>query len=105
MRSLPLSNADGGVILYGVRDDGTVVGVMDVGEKERVIHAAVASLANPGRYDLHELQVEGKAVIVRSVHRRVEGFAQTPGGVVKIRRGASNPALTSSRASVAVPST
>lgn len=87
------SNADGGVVLYGVRDDGTIVGVTDVGEKERHIHEAIASVANPGRYDIHEVQVDGKSVIALSVHRRREGFAQTPGGVVKIRRGASNPAL------------
>ncbi len=91
--AVAFSNADGGVVLYGVRDDGTVVGVTDVGEKERLIHEALASAVNPGRYDIHEVQVDGRSVIALSVHRRREGFAQTPGGVVRIRRGASNPAL------------
>ena len=87
------SNADGGVVLYGVRDDGTICGVADVGEKQRLIHQAVAAVANPGRYDIHQVQVDDKTILALSVHRRREGFAQTPGGVVRIRRGASNPAL------------
>ena len=49
--------------------------------------------ANPGRYDVHELLVGEATVLVVSIARRHEGFAQTSGGAVLTRRGASNTAL------------
>jgi ATP-dependent DNA helicase RecG len=87
------SNKDGGVVLIGVRNDGTVSGVVDTGEAERQLQQAAGSVNYPGRYTVHHLAVGDKNVLVLSVARRREGFAQTPSGIVKIRSGASNTAL------------
>jgi ATP-dependent DNA helicase RecG len=46
-----------------------------------------------GRYAIQELDVDGKPVCVVSVARRREGFAQTSGGVVRVRRGTHDDPL------------
>lgn len=87
------SNADGGIVLFGVDDGGRPVG-LDVGqETEAEIHAAVHKVISPGRYSLHTVLVEDRRILVLSVARRVEGFAQLASGSVLVRRGASNLTL------------
>lgn len=93
------SNTDGGVIVIGVAPDGKVVGVSQPGEKIKDVHNAVRDVRNPGRYNVEEIQVDGKAILVLSIERRHEGFAQTPAGVVLVRRGASNAPLLGSELS------
>lgn len=87
------SNTDGGVLLLGVADDGSVVGkpltpglVDDITQAIRVIH-------NPGRYWLHEVLVEDRPVTAVAVSAREQGFAQTPEGLVLVRRGADSAPL------------
>lgn len=87
------SNTEGGVLVAGVSPDGRIVGVTNPGEKARHVHQAFRDVQNPGRYEVLELQVDDKTVLVITVDRRREGFAQTPGGVVLVRRGASNTPL------------
>lgn len=87
------SNADGGVILLGVSDDGQVHGLSVEGEAIARLHRTVASVRNPGRYETHELRVGDKGVLVLSVGRRREGFAQLPDGRILVRRGAMNTPL------------
>lgn len=91
--AVAFSNADGGVLVAGVSPDGRVVGIANPGEKAKDIHQAFRDVQNPGRYEVRELQVEDKTVLVVAVDRRHQGFAQTPAGVVLVRRGASNTAL------------
>jgi len=86
------SNSDGGVLLLGVKGDGEPVGLTIGPETERKVHGAVRTLYSPARYDIAELDVEGRAVIVLSVARRHSGVAQTSDGRVLIRLGASNVA-------------
>ena len=87
------SNADGGVILLGVHDDGRVKGLAPNGQRGARLHQIVANLHDPGRYDVRELDVDGRAVVVLSVHRREEGVALTSDGRVLARMGASNRPL------------
>ena len=87
------SNTKGGVILVGVRDDGSVKGVPRNGNREAALHQLVSGLHNPGRYRIHRFDVGQRIVVVLAVGRRHEGFAQTPDGRVLVRRGASNVAL------------
>jgi ATP-dependent DNA helicase RecG len=87
------SNSEGGVCLFGVAPDGRVVGLHQPGEKTRQIHQALRDVSNPGRYQVHELVVDAATVLVLAVARRHEGFAQTSGGAVLARRGASNVPL------------
>lgn len=90
------SNADGGVLFFGVRNDGVPTG-LDIGqETEAKIHAAVSDVLSPGRYSVLPLVVGDRKVLVLSVARRVEGFAQLPNGAVLARRGARNQALLGS---------
>jgi len=87
------SNAAGGVMLIGVEDDGTVSGrKLDAGTTD-AIHEAIHSIRDPGRYSVHEVSVGGRPVVVVSVDRRHEGFSQTSGGAIKVRRGTRDEAL------------
>jgi ATP-dependent DNA helicase RecG len=87
------SNADGGVILVGVEDDGTISGRrLDAGTAD-AIHQAIHHIRDPGRYAIHELSVAGKKTVVISVDRRHEGFAQTSAAVVKVRKGTRDEPL------------
>ncbi|HMJ72545.1 MAG TPA: ATP-binding protein [Solirubrobacterales bacterium] len=87
------SNADGGVILVGVEDDGTIVGKkLDAGTED-AIHEAIRNVRDPGRYSLHELSVGGRPIVAVSVDRRHEGFSQTSGAVVKVRKGTRDESL------------
>lgn len=86
------SNADGGVILIGVADDGEVVGrALDAGSAD-AIYETMREIREPGRYSLHEVSVAGRPIIALSVARRQEGFAQTSKGVVKLRKGSRDDA-------------
>lgn len=87
------SNGDGGVVLLGVDNSGLAVGINTDGEQQAKVHRAVTQVHNPGRYELHELVVGDRGVLVVAVHRRREGLAQLRDGRVLIRRGAMNIAL------------
>ncbi|MGO9028928.1 MAG: ATP-binding protein [Acidimicrobiales bacterium] len=91
--AVAFSNADGGVLLVGVNPAGAVTGLSQPGEKSRNLHEALKSISNCGRYEIREISVGSKSVLAVSIERRHEGFAQTSEGVVRVRRGASNPAL------------
>jgi ATP-dependent DNA helicase RecG len=91
--AVAFSNADGGVILIGVHDDGTIAArALDAGTQDD-IHRAMQAARDVGRYGLSELDVDGKPVSVVGVARRREGFAQTSAGVVRIRRGSRDDPL------------
>lgn len=87
------SNSDGGVILLGVTDSGTVKGLTLGGEREAKLHGLLGGLHDPGRYEIHNLTVASKNVVVIGVERRSEGFSQSHDGRLLVRRGASNRAL------------
>ncbi|MGE5282528.1 MAG: ATP-binding protein [Chloroflexota bacterium] len=87
------SNSDGGVVLIGVDDSGNVLGKQLTQGMEESLHKAIASIRNPGRYVLQQLIVDDVPIIVVSVERRVQGFAQTSRGRVLVRRGAMNVPL------------
>ena len=87
------SNTDGGVILVGVDNHGKIKGAPWSGERERKLHDWIGNINDPGRYDIHNLTVAGRPVVIISVSRRIEGFAQTSDGRLLVRRGASNRAL------------
>jgi ATP-dependent DNA helicase RecG len=91
--AVAFSNARGGVILVGVRDDGEVAGrVLDAGTEDD-IHQALQAARDIGRYGVSQVDVEGRGVCVISIARRREGFAQTSKGVVKVRRGTRDDPL------------
>lgn len=87
------SNTDGGVVLLGVGPDGNVHGLPLTGEFEARVHRAVAGVINPGRYNIYEVQVGERRIVVLAVERRREGFAQMHDGRALVRRGAMNAAL------------
>jgi ATP-dependent DNA helicase RecG len=91
--AVAFSNAEGGVVLIGVRDDGEVTGrLLDSGTHDD-IHRALQSARDVGRYSIAQVDVEGRPVCVISIARRREGFSQTSGGVVKVRRGTRDDPL------------
>lgn len=87
------SNSDGGVIVVGVSDGGEVIGCQLTPATEDTIHQHVATIRNPGRYALHPLVVDDRALTVVSVASRVAGAAQTSDGRVLVRRGSANVPL------------
>ena len=87
------SNANGGVILIGVDDGGTIVGRELSPNLLDEIHRSIGEARDPGRYSVHALDVDGKPVVVVAVARRVEGFSQTSSGRVLVRRGTMKVAL------------
>jgi ATP-dependent DNA helicase RecG len=86
------SNSDGGVILIGVEDRGEIIGRAG-GGATATVHEAAQAVHDPGRYWIHELQVDGKVITIVSVERRSQGFAQTADGRVLVRRGARSTPL------------
>ena len=91
--AVAFSNADGGVILIGVRDDGSIAArALDAGTQDD-IHRAMQAARDVGRYALNQIDVDGKPVCVVGVARRREGFAQTSGGVVRVRHGTRDDPL------------
>lgn len=91
--AVAFSNAEGGVILVGVRDDGEIAGrVLDAGTEDD-IHQALQAARDIGRYEISQVDVDGRPVVVVAIARRREGFAQTSKGVVKVRRGTRDDPL------------
>jgi ATP-dependent DNA helicase RecG len=87
------SNDQGGVILIGVDDQGGVIGQRLNPGSETTIHEAIGEVRDPGAYTISPLSVGEVPVVVVSVRRRREGFAQLSDGRVLTRRGARNVPL------------
>jgi ATP-dependent DNA helicase RecG len=91
--AVAFSNADGGVIVIGVGDDGEVVGRETTPGLIDDIHRILREVHNPGSYEIHPLDVEGTTVTVLAIARRVQGVAQTSDGRVLVARGTRKDAL------------
>jgi ATP-dependent DNA helicase RecG len=87
------SNADGGIVLIGVADDGEIIGRQLDGGTADAVHQIMRDVHDPGRYSLHEVSVDGRPITVLSVARREEGFAQVSSGVVRVRKGTRDEPL------------
>lgn len=84
------SNADGGVILVGVADDGSLVGKRFDDGVEKTLWEIVSELESPGRVDICGLTVGDVDLTAVSVDRGRQGVAQTSDGRPLIRRGKQN---------------
>jgi ATP-dependent DNA helicase RecG len=87
------SNTSGGVILLGVAPDGGARGLTVDGELTARVHRAIGRARDPGRYEIFDLVVGDRSLLVIAVARRREGFSQTTDGRILVRRGAMNTAL------------
>jgi ATP-dependent DNA helicase RecG len=87
------SNSRGGVVLFGVADDGLLVGMPLTQRVTDRLHQAIGGVRNPGRYSVRALTVGEVEITVLAVERRVEGFAQTSSGRILVRVGPRNVAL------------
>jgi ATP-dependent DNA helicase RecG len=87
------SNADGGIILIGVSDQADIVGRTLDGGTSDAIHQVMRDVHNPGRYTIHSVLVDGREIVVISVARRQESFAQMSSGVVRLRKGTRDEPL------------
>ena len=91
--AVAFSNADGGVILLGVSDDGTARGI-DLGATgETRLHQALGQIRDLGTYRIQRFTVAARTVVAIDIEQRWGGFAQLVSGPVKERRGASNHTL------------
>ena len=91
--AMAFSNADGGVILVGVTDDGFVKGADLSVASETQLRQALGQVRDLGRYRIYRVMVDGRVVVAVSVGARRDSFAQLSNGQVKQRRGASNHTL------------
>ncbi len=91
--AVAFSNGDGGVVLIGVQDDGAIVGRELTQGVADDIHRVFREVREPGRYDINSVDVDGRTVVVLSIARRVDGFAQTSDGRVLVPRGTRKEAL------------
>lgn len=91
--AVAFSNTQGGVVLIGVADDGSVNGRSADSGTQDDIHRAMNEARDVGRYSIAQVDVEGRAVTVLAIERRHEGFAQTSQGVARVRRGSRDDAL------------
>jgi predicted HTH transcriptional regulator len=65
------SNADGGIVLIGVGDDGEIRGrTLDAGTTDD-IHRALQEARDVGRYSLHQIDVDGRPIGVLSPRHEV----------------------------------
>lgn len=87
------SNADGGVILIGVDDDGQISGREFTQGVQDDLHQLLNTVREPGRYAFHRLVVDGVSIVIVSVARRRDGFCQTSEGRVLVRQGTRDQAL------------
>ena len=91
--AMAFSNADGGVILVGVTDQGVVKGANLSIASETALRQALGQVRDLGPYRIFRVVVDGRVVVAISVGSRRDSFAQLPNGQVKQRRGASNHTL------------
>jgi ATP-dependent DNA helicase RecG len=91
--AVAFSNADGGVLLLGVENDGTVVGKTLSSEVELQIHRAMGRAYGLGKYEIRSVLVGDLPVTVVSVSKAREGVAQTHDGRPLVRRGKQNVAV------------
>ena len=87
------SNAHGGLIMVGVRNDGRVVGIEYSPSLEDRVHEAVEQAHSPGPTVVRRLRVGDRGIAVIGVGPLTEGFAQTSQGRVLVRVGTRRPAL------------
>ena len=88
------SNADGGVLMIGVDDQGQAKGKpLDAGLEKR-LWEIFNNVESPGEIEIHGVSVGEVEITIVSIARRLQGVAQTSDGRVLIRRGKQNLPLT-----------
>lgn len=84
------SNADGGVLMLGVDDDGRPTGKpLDAG-LEKTLWEIINDVESPGPIEISPLSVGDTQITVLSIGRRSQGIAQTSDGTALIRKGKQN---------------
>ena len=89
------SNAEGGVLLLGVDDDGRPTGMPFTEGLEQKLWEIVNQVESPGNVALSGLKVGSVEITVISVAKGRQGVALTSSGTVLIRRGKQNLPLKS----------
>lgn len=88
------SNADGGVLMIGVDDQGQAKGKpLDEG-LEKKLWETFNNVESPGGIEIHGVSVGEVEITIVSIARRLQGVAQTSDGRVLVRRGKQNLPLT-----------
>ncbi len=87
------SNTLGGLILAGVRDDGSIHGLDWTSAVEDKIRDEAANAHSTAPLCIRPLTVDGRCITVIGVGQLREGFAQTSNGRVLVRLGTRRVAL------------
>jgi ATP-dependent DNA helicase RecG len=94
--AVAFSNTLGGVIVAGVRNDGSIQGLRWTPGVEDKVRDQVASAHSLAPIYIRGLEVDERYVTVIGVGQLREGFAQTANGRVLVRVGTRRPALIGS---------
>ncbi len=84
------SNADGGVLMIGVTDEGRLRGKPLDDGLEKTVWEIIQEIESPGSVELNGLRVGEVDITVISVAERLDAVAQTSDGTLLIRRGKQN---------------
>jgi ATP-dependent DNA helicase RecG len=95
--AVALANQEGGLVFFGVRDDGVLTGKQAGASLEDKIHDAMRTVEGRPRYDVFRLDVDGYALPVLAVWPLEEGVAQTADGRVLVRDGTRDVPLMGNR--------
>lgn len=87
------SNAQGGCLLAGVRDDGEVAGLECTSAVVDRVNSVARRAHSPGSVVARPLLVEDREITIVGVSRLRVGFAQTGKGRILVRRGTQRLAL------------
>ncbi len=91
------SNAEGGVIFVGVKDDGSIAGREPTQGTLDAISQAFRDTRDPGRYSIRQILVGDRPILAIAVAKRVNGFAQTSSGrVLRVADPTRSPSLETS---------
>lgn len=88
------SNADGGVLMIGVDDQGHAKGKPLNSGLEKRLWEIFNNIESPGTIEMLGVMVGGVEITIVAIARRLQGVAQTSDGTVLIRRGKQNRPLT-----------
>lgn len=95
--AVALANHEGGVVFFGVRDDGVLTGKQATQGIEDKLHDGMRAVIGSPRYEVTRLSIDGHALPALIVWPLQEGVAQTADGRILVREGSRDVPLMGTR--------
>lgn len=89
------SHADGGIVIFGVRDNGAIVGVtLGRGTTEGFANKCSQNVAPSLTPKIHEFELDGKKLVTASVDKAPDDVVMYAFGVARVRVGKTNQIMS-----------